>query len=320
MHDRTPIDPALRRFLDEQAAAAGGPVTTPEEARARMVRHLEGRSIHGLPNKVTSTDHTIPTEPGVPVRVYMPPMRAGARPPVMVYLHGGGWAAGSIATHDPFCRLLSALAGICIASVEYRLAPEHPYPSGLEDAVAATKWVADQAAGWGANAAFLALGGDSAGANLAAVAASRLAIERGAPQLRALALLYPVTDHPSSHHASYAENGTGFGLEASTMRWYWELYAPGVSPDDPDISPLRAKLLPPLPPTLVATAEYDVLRDEGMAYARKLRAAGVAVTHVHADDMHHDFPVGPSTVVRFPQCERALGQFATWLRLTFASL
>ena len=325
MTDRQPLDPALRRFLDDQAAASGGPIRSPRDARRRMQRQLESRAVPGLPNGVQTADHLVPggkepgSEAGPRVRVYTPPSPARRPLPVLVYLHGGGWAAGSIETHDPFCRLLAPLAGISIVSVDYRLAPEHPYPAALDDARRALDWTASHAAGWGADAALLALGGDSAGANLAAVAATRLAVEKGAPQIRALALLYPVTDHPSAHHGSYAENATTYGLEAATMRWYWELYAPGVSPDDPSISPLRASLLPPLPPTLVATAEYDVLRDEGIAYARKLEQAGVEVTRVHAPDMHHDFPVGPATVSRFPQCDRALAQIAAWLRATLAA-
>ncbi len=318
--ERQPIDPALRRFLDDQAAASAGPIRSPEDARQRMQRQLEGRAVPGLPNGVQTADHSIPGESGeaLAVRVYtLPAPRAPL--PVLVYLHGGGWAAGSIETHDPFCRLLAPLAGISIVSVEYRLAPEHPHPAALEDVRQAVLWTAQNAATWGADPGLLALGGDSAGAHLAAVSANRLALEKGAPRLRALALLYPVTDHPSGHHASYAENVTGYGLEAATMRWYWELYAPGASPDDPTISPLRALLLPPLPPTLVATAQYDVLRDEGIAYARKLDESGVAVTHIHAPDMHHDFPVGPATVARFPQSDRALGQIAAWLRATLSS-
>ncbi len=315
MTERQPIDPALRRFLDYQAAASAGPVRSAEDARARMVRQLESRSIPGLPNHVESRDHTLPSEhgAGLRVRVYTPPPTPRALP-VLLYLHGGGWAAGSIETHDPFCRLLAALAGVSIASVDYRLAPEHPHPAALEDAQAALQWVAEHAGEWGADPALLALGGDSAGGHLAAVLAMRRLLARSEPKLCALMLLYPVTDHPSAHHASYAENATGYGLEADTMRWYWGLYAPDADPDDPSLSPLRGPVFPELPPTLVMTAQYDVLRDEGIAYANKLRAARVAVTHRHSPDMHHDFPVGPATVARFPQSDRALGEIAAWLR------
>ena len=320
MTERKPIDPALRRFLDEQAAVSAGPVRSVEDARARMVRQLESRNVPGLPNGVESRDETILRRDGtgLQIRVFTPAGSVSNRRslPVLVYLHGGGWVAGSIETHDPFCRLLSALAGISIVAVEYRLAPEHPHPAALEDAETVLHWAAAHAAEWGADAKRLALGGDSAGGHLAAVVAMRWLIGRAEPALRAQMLLYPVTDHPSGHHGSYAENGTGFGLEAETMRWYWELYAPKTNPDDPAISPLRGPVFPELPPTLVATAQYDVLRDEGMAYARKLQDSGVAVTHLHAADMHHNFPAGPATVARFPQSDRALGEIAAWLRQT----
>ncbi|RRA48533.1 alpha/beta hydrolase [Acidipila sp. EB88] len=321
MNPREPIDPALRRFLDEQAAASQGPVQTAEDARARMLRQLHSRVFSFLPNAVTSRDVVIDQEGvrGLAARVYTPPARDGVALPVLVYLHGGGWVAGSVETHDPFCRLLAQLAGVMLVSLEYSRAPEHPFPKAIGEAEAAVSWVAEHAGAWGGDPALLALGGDSAGANLAAVAANRLALRKDAPRLKALALLYPVTDHPSAHHGSYAENATGYGLEANAMRWYWEQYAPGADPGNPEISPLRHMLLPPLPPTLVTTAEYDVLRDEGIAYARFLKAAGVNVTHIHAPDMHHNFAVGPSSVARFPQSERAAGEMAAWLRTTLAA-
>ena len=319
MRERKPIDGALRRFLDEEAAPSGDLAQMTDEAlvrlgRALIVRALENRaSIPGLPNDVET--HEVGIAPGLAARLYMPP-RAAVPLPVLVYLHGGGWVVGSLATHDPFCRLLSEAAGVIVASVEYRLAPEHPYPAAVEDTLAAVHWAADNAAQWGGNPSRLALGGDSAGANLAAVAANRVCATAETHALHALLLLYPVTDHPSADHPSYTENATGYGLEANIMRWFWEQYAPGISPNDPDASPLQSQKVPPLPPTLVATAEYDVLRDEGIAYAEKLEAAGVAVKQLHAADMNHNFPVDPGTVVRFPQCDAALTEIARWLRAT----
>jgi acetyl esterase len=321
--DRKPIDPALRRYLDETAPPASDPASPPpteqariEFGRALMRRALESRTeIAGLPNGVETRDLAISET--LTGRLYMPP-RAGpaSPPPVLVYLHGGGWVVGSVETHDPFCRLLSEAAGVIILSVEYRLAPEHPFPAGLEDALTAFRWAARHAATLGADPERLALGGDSAGANLAAAAANRLCANAEAAALRALMLLYPVTDHPTGGHASYVENATGYGLEANLMRWLWAQYAPQVSPDDPDISPLRLSPPPALPPTLVATAEYDPLRDEGIAYAEKLAASGVAVSRLHAPDMHHNYPVHPGTVARFPQAQAALTDFARWLTAT----
>ncbi|MFP5211534.1 MAG: alpha/beta hydrolase [Acidobacteriota bacterium] len=320
LRERKPIDPELRRYLDAIAPPAP-PAAQPSNAemvqarRALMMKALEGRTaIPGLPNGVQVRDVAISASLGA--RLYTPP--GATKPlPVLVYLHGGGWVAGSVATHDPFCRLLSEAAGIILLAVEYRLAPEHPFPAAIEDTLAAFRWAAQHAPGFGGDPRRLLLGGDSAGGNLAAVAANHLcAADAVGPT--ALLLLYPVIDHPGAAHASYTVNGTGYGLEASLMRWFWDQYAPGIAPDHPEISPLHLKTLPALPPALVATAEYDPLRDEGIAYADKLKAAGVAVTHHHAPDMHHNFPVHPGTVARFPQSVAALNDFAQWLRTNLA--
>jgi acetyl esterase len=312
---RKPLDPALRTYLEEIAV----PISTavPETAAARraiMNRALERRdSILGLPNRVESRDLTISARRTA--RLYTPPDTALPFP-VLLYMHGGGWVVGSIATHDPFCRLLCEAAGIQILAVDFRLAPEYPFPASLNDTLAAWHWLVDHAEGLGGDQRRLALGGDSAGANLATVTANRLSAARDAVQPAAQLLLFPVTDHPSAGHRSYIECGTGCGLDATVMCWFWDQYIPGVSPADPNISPLRLKEVPGLPPTLVATAEHDPLRDEGIAYAEKLDAAGVAVTHLHYADMHHNFPVHPGTVGRFPQSIEALNQFAAWLRQT----
>jgi acetyl esterase len=321
MRDRKPIDSALRCFLDEQAVASDDSLmlTCADRthfARGLMVKALESReSIPGLPNNVKTRELNMAR--GLSGRVYLPPAAARALP-VLVYLHGGGWVIGSVATHDPFCRLLSEAAGVIVISVEYRLAPEHPYPAAVDDTLAAVQWAVTHSWEWGGDPTRLALGGDSAGANLAAVAANRLCETVEAPGLRALMLLYPVTDHPSANHPSYTENAVGYGLDANTGAWLWEQYAPCASPNDPGTSPARLERVPALPATLVATAEYDVLRDDGIAYAEKLKRAGVAVTHIHAADMHHNFPVHPETVARFPQCQAALNEIAGWLQATLA--
>ena len=333
MKEREPFNSAVRRLLDEQAAAAGRPpaISTNEErvrmARGFMVRTLESRtSIDGLPNGVETRNLEI--VPGLSARVYLPPNVAKPTP-MLVYLHGGGWVAASVAIFDPFCRLLSEAAAATIVSVEYRLAPEHPYPAALEDALTAIRWAAEHAQDLGGDSSRLSLGGDSAGANLAAVTANRLCADRSklglsrearstTGGLRALMLLYPVTDHPTANHPSYSENASGYGLDANLMRWFWTQYAPNVSATDPDVSPLHLTNVPALPPTLVATAEYDILRDEGIAYAEKLKATGVAVTHLHSPDMGHNFPATPNLVGRFPECRRALAEIADWLRATLA--
>ncbi len=323
MIERKPIDGALRRFLDAGAAASRDLAQMPDRervpaGRALMLKALASReSIPNLPNQVSTRDIVIAGT--LTVRLYLPPQSGAALFPVLVYLHGGGWVFGSIETHDPFCRLLSGAANVIIASVEYRLAPEHPYPAALEDTRTAFDWAAGHAGEWGGDAARLALGGDSAGANLAAVVANQLCNSSAALRLRALLLLYPVVDHPVAGHPSYTENATGYGLEANSMRWFWQQYAPGISPHDPAASPLQLARMPALPPTLIATAEYDVLRDEGLAYVKKLAAAGVSITHLHSPDMHHNFPVHPGTVARFPQSDAALAHIAKWLRVNLAA-
>jgi acetyl esterase len=319
MRERKPIDAALRSFLDEQSVAAGNlnPAVMTDKERVQIVRLPESRAfIPGLPNMVELREVKI--APSLSVRLYLPSQAKSL--PVLVYLHGGGWVAGSVETHDPFCRLLSEAAVMIVVSVEYRLAPEHPYPAALDDALIAVEWAANHAAEWGGNAEKLLIGGDSAGANLAAVTANRLCAETEAHGLSALMLLYPVTDHPNNaNHPSYTKNSTSYGLEAEAMRWFWKQYATGISPDDPGISPLRLENVPALPRTLVATAEYDVLRDEGIAYTEKLRVAGVAVTHLHSPDMNHNFPVGLDMVARFPQCDDTHNAIADWLRVTLTA-
>jgi acetyl esterase len=317
--ERKPIDAALKRFLDETAPAAPILQQPTAAARVEMARALmlQARNrrveIPGLPNRVETREVAIGD--GLAGRMYTPP--DGTRPlPALVFAHGGGWVVGSVETHDPFCRLLSEAADIIVLSVEFRRAPEHPFPAALDDMLAAYRWAAAHTESFGADTKRLMLGGDSAGGNLAAVAANRICATNEIVHPAGLMLLYPVTDHPSANHLSYTENAAGYGLEASVMRFFWQQYASGVSPDDTNISPLRLATVPSLPPTLVATAEYDPLRDDGIAYAKKLAKAGIAVTHMHAADMHHNFPVHPGTVARFRQSVAALDEFAQWIRET----
>ncbi len=321
MSERKGLDPHLQELLSEQAEHAPDLTRLSDAervkvARAGMPRGLAARdAIEGLPNAVARRDLTLAD--GLPARLYTP-VGGEAPRPLLVYLHGGGWVAGSLDTHDPFCCLLSEAARVLILSIGYRQPPEHPFPAALDDAIAAVRWAAAHAGELGGDPERLALGGDSAGGQLAAVAANELCAAPDAPHLRALLLLYPVTDHPDAqpdaHHGSYEQNATGFGLTAEAMQWLWRQYAPEGSPDDPRLSPLRLKKVPELPATLVATAEYDVLRDEGIAYADKLRAAGVALTHLHAADMNHNFAVAPDKVARFPQSLETLNEIAGWLR------
>lgn len=220
----------------------------------------------------------------VPLRVYRP--RSSSSPvPALVYLHGGGWVVGNLDSHDGVCRALARRAGCTVVSVDYRLAPEHPFPAAVDDAWAATTWVADSADELGIDPQKIAVGGDSAGGNLAAAVAT-LARDHDVPLCLQL-LVYPVLEF-SFDRPSYAENATGFGLTAAAMRWYWDKYlADDGDGASPLASPLRAPALANVAPAHVITVEFDPLRDEGEAYAGRLREAGVAVSTRRFEGLIH---------------------------------
>lgn len=228
---------------------------------------------------------------GVPVRVYTP---VGRGPfPVVVFLHGGGWAIGSVAGYDGLARKLAAGTAAVVVSVDYRLAPEHPHPAAVDDCWTALQWAAKHAPDFGGDPTRLAIAGDSAGGNLAAVMAV-MARDHGAPALALQALVYPVVDHDFTR-ASYAENGTGYFLELSSMRYFFEAYTRGgTERSAPLVSPLRTADLHGVAPALILTAEFDPLRDEGEAYAQRLRAAGVPVESTRYDGTIHGFVAMPA--------------------------
>jgi acetyl esterase len=220
------------------------------------------------------------------VRVYTPKGRGPH--PVLVYFHGGGFVLCSLDTHDGTCRSLANASGALVVSVDYRLAPEHRFPAAPEDCYAATRWVAEHAAQIGGDPSRVAVAGDSAGGNLAAVVAL-MARDRGGPALRFQLLIYPVTDCDFGT-ASYRENAEGYFLTTGMMRWFWSQYlAEPAAGAEAYASPLRAGNLRGLPPALCITAQYDPLRDEGEAYARRLREAGVAAALSRYDGMFHGF-------------------------------
>ena len=231
-------------------------------------------------------------------RLYVP--AAAARPsPLIVHLHGGGWVVGSLTSHDSFCRLLARETGFRVLAAEYRLAPEHFFPAGLEDVVALFADAASRAGELGADPSAIAISGDSAGGNLAATASLRLA-RAGGPVPAFQLLIYPVTD-VSRKSRSYELFREGYFLTEATMDWYREHYlSGGADPADPEISPLLAADVSAAPPTHLVTCGFDVLRDEGEAYAERLRAAGVAVTQVREAGLIHAFinAVGVSRVSR----------------------
>jgi acetyl esterase len=205
----------------------------------------------------------------------------------VLYLHGGGWVVGSLETHDPLCRALANAAHAVLVSVAYRLGPEHAFPAAVEDAETALRWVRTRAGDVGGDPDRVALAGDSAGGNLATVVA-RHARDAGEPAPRFQALVYPATD-ARMDSGSYRELEDGFGLSRADMAYAYENYAPGAHPEDPDLSPLCADDLSNLPPALVITAELDPLRDEGEAYAARLREAGVTVEQRRVEGAIHGF-------------------------------
>jgi acetyl esterase len=237
----------------------------------------------------------------VPMRVYRP--SAEVRP-IVLWMHGGGWTLGSVEEHDAFCRHLARATECTVASVGYRLSPEHPFPAGLDDCWAALCWAAEQPGG-----DRLAVAGDSAGGNLAAALALR-ARDASGPPLRFQLLVYPALDHTMSF-PSIVENGKGFFLYEEDVRWFRDHLLRGHDPRDPYASPYWAEDLSGLPPAYVVTAEYDPLRDEGEAYAERLREAGVPVTQRRWDGQVHAF----FTMVGFyPAAEPALQEAAAALR------
>src|SRR6266536_2004855 len=229
----------------------------------------------------------------IPIRMYRPARVADATPlPVLVFFHGGGWVIGDLETHDVLCRQLTAESGASVVSVDYRLAPEHKFPAAADDAWAATEWVLAHAGDLGLDARRVAVGGDSAGGNLAAVVAL-LARDRGAPAIALQVLIYPVTDL-ANETESYRRFADGYMLTRDGMRWFKAHYVrTAADAEDWRASPIRAASRAGLPPALIVTAGFDPLRDEGEAYALRLREAGVRVDYACYGGMIHGFvPMG----------------------------
>ena len=310
---RTPLEPDVRAYLD-LAAAAGGPALnemTPAEAREMFHFVLE---MQGQAGDVWLVRDLAAPGPGadIPLRLYRP--QAHRTLPVLLYMHGGGWVIGDLETHDRLCRAIANAAGCAVVAVDYRLAPEHRYPAASEDCYAALTWLAANADDLGVDAARVAVGGDSAGGHLSAVVA-QMARDRDGPSLALQILHCPVAD-ADFRTPSYEANADGYGLTRDSMRWFWDHYLPDAAARAaPMASPLQGDCTG-LPPALVQTAGYDPLRDEGLAYAAKLAAAGVEVTiHNHAG-LSHD------TLAMFGALDggrRNLEEIAVHLRRAFGS-
>ena len=278
------IDPQVQQVLDRAAAADAPPLHEQTVEQARAAHSEATATLAGPPEDVGAVlDRAAPGPEGdVAVRVYVP-----QREPlgIVVFFHGGGWVVGTLDSYDSLCRALANAAQSLVVSVDYRLAPEHPFPAAVEDAWSALVWAGESATALGAPAGRLVVAGDSAGANLAAVVARR-ARDRGDPRIALQLLVYPVID-AAMDTPSYTESADGYHLEREGMRWFWYHYLAGADPADPDASPLRAEDVRGVAPALVITVEHDPLRDEGEAYAQRLEDAGVDVTLRRYDGLTH---------------------------------
>ena len=277
------LDPQAKALLDQMAVRASTPATR-QDYRAEI-------PLAGSPEPVSKVENRkIPGLSGnIPVRIYTPKGSGSGLLPVFVYIHGGGFASGNLDTHDTPLRALANRAGCIIVSVDYRLAPKHPFPAAPEDAYAATKWVANHAKEISGDQMRIAVGGDSAGGNLATVV-TMMARERRGPKLVYQVLLYPNTDAaPIKPYRSWEEND-GYILTKAVRQEVYDQYVPAdVDRRNPYVSPLWAKDLKQLPPALVVTGEFDPLRDEGEAYAARLKKAGVPVMTTRYKGMIHGF-------------------------------
>lgn len=309
-----PLNPHVEGILAAFAAAPPLDIATatPAQIRATNDRPLA----FGEPPAVARVEDVAIALPGrtLDARLYMPE-GAGDRPPLVVYYHGGGWVVGTLDTHDGTCRALARASGAAVLSVAYRLAPEHRYPLPVDDCFEALCWARDNAAKLGVDAARLAVAGDSAGGNLAAAVAIR-ARDAGGPALRHQLLLYPVADRDFAR-ASYRDNGGGeYFLSTEMMQWFWDHYLGDLPTGQATLAALVLHDdLAGLAPATMFAAEYDPLRDEGLAYAERLAAAGVDVDSAVAPGMIHGFASMFQAVPdAMPWIERAGARLAAALR------
>jgi len=280
------LDPQIAEMLAAEAAGEGPSFALGvDESRAAEYDFIE---MCGPLIEMRVEDRGIPGPDGdVPVRVYTPSSATAVRPGV-VYYHGGGWVAGDLETMDRVGRNIADGADAVVVSVHYRRAPEDRFPAAAEDSYAALAWVAENAAALGIDPARIAVAGDSAGGNLSAVV-SQMARDRGGPRVAFQLLIYPVLDH-DFETSSYLDHAEGYALTREMMIWFWDQYVPDAARrDDPYAAPLRATDLAELPPAAVHVAGFDPLRDEGLAYADALRAAGVPVDVRNFETMVHGY-------------------------------
>lgn len=307
-----PLDPLLKALLDQMAAQPVPPMWEMEPAAAREAF----AAMIGLvgPKDVPIGKVENLTAPGpagdLALRVYSPVAAGSKALPALIFFHGGGFVIGDLDTYDGLCRIFANEAGVRVISVDYRLAPEHKFPAAVDDAIAAANWVEANAAMLGIDANRLAVGGDSAGGALAAVV-TQAAKQNGKPRISFQMLLFPVTQI-GEETASLQAFAEGYFLERATLLWFYEHYLPGdADRADPRVSPLKCFDASGLPPAYVMLAGFDPLHDEGLAYAQKLRAAGVSVAVEDYPDMVHDFVFMQGVL---PQAQSAIKAAAAALK------
>jgi acetyl esterase len=310
------LDPQAKAYLDLVAAANLPEYHTLSPADARLAYKKSRRIVCPDPPEVAAVEALAAPGPGgaIPIRAYRAAGTARSeRLPALIYLHGGGWTIGDPDTHDVVCRTLANGARCAVFSVDYRLAPEHKFPAAVDDALAAMRWIASEAARLDIDAARVAIGGDSAGGNLATVAALALR-DAGGPPLVFQLLIYPATDF-HCRFPSHRENAEGYLLTAKSIAYFAANYLNGAHEyDDWRASPLYASSLAGLPPALVLTAGCDPLRDEGKAYADRLRDAGVPVEYLNFEGQIHGFIMMGRVI---DEANRAVDRCAQALRKAF---
>jgi acetyl esterase len=315
-----PVDAKLQAILNAGKALGLPPIEkmTVDEARAERATMM--RRFVPMPEYagVKVEERTIVAGGrSMAVRIYRPGNATGDRSgilPVAVFFHGGGFVVCTLETHDPYCRALATEAGVIVVSVDYRLAPEHKFPAGVEDCLSATDWVLEHVGELGGDPARVFVAGDSAGASLATVTALQLRDRGETGRLAGQILLYPVAGYYDPPTVSYVEMAEGYGLTRKGMVWFWDHYLNDkAEAEDFRAAPLNASSLAGLPRAFVVTAEYDVLRDEGQAYARRLEVDGVEVTHVFVEGMNHGFAASPNEFPFLPQAKELLRRVAGWV-------
>jgi acetyl esterase len=315
-----PLHPHIQTALTAAIGAMPYPQLPIAQARAAA---KQGYAKSGPPFQVGAVHNLQIAGPGGPLslRIYLP--HGDGPHPVTVFFHGSGFVILDLDTHDDICRRLCVGASCMVVSVDYRLAPEHPFPAAPDDCLAATRWVAEHARAHGGDATRMVVAGDSAGGCLAAVTALRIRDE-GGPALRGQLLWYPVTDcaftgpngdAPNASYASYASYaayGSGYGLTSAGMQWFWAQYlAEPALASHPHASPMQMATAAGLPSAYVAVAEFDVLRDEGEAFARRLQDAGVATVSCCHPGMNHGFLKYTGVL---EEADAAMDEACRWLK------